>query len=81
MLAKSNLKMETKMLKGFIGLGIPYIAIIGLLPYVASVDRFIFGVPFIYMWIFSWFILTSACLYTVWYLFDRHEPDLAQEVD
>ena len=65
------------MFRGFIGLGIPYIAVIGLLPWVASVDRFVFGVPFIYMWIFIWFVLTSGCLSAVWYLFDRYEPDAA----
>ena len=65
------------MLKVLIGLGIPYIAVIGLLPWVASVDRFVFGVPFIYMWIFIWFVLTSGCMYAVWYLFDRHEPEVA----
>ena len=48
------------MLKLFIGIGIPYIGVIGLLPWVASVDRFVLGVPFIYAWIFTWFILTSA---------------------
>lgn len=67
------------MLKAFIGLGIPYIAVIGLLPWVASVDRFVFGVPFIYMWMFIWFVLTSVCLCVVWYLFDRHEPEAAYE--
>src|SRR2546429_7012741 len=36
------------MLKLFIGIGIPYIAVIGLLPWVASVDRHLLGVPFIY---------------------------------
>ena len=65
------------MLKVLIGLGIPYIAVIGLLPWVASVDRFVFGVPFIYMWIFIWFVLTSACMYTVWCLDDRDEPESA----
>ena len=65
------------MLKVFIGLGIPYLAVVGLLPWVASVDRFVFGVPFIYMWIFIWFVLTSGCMYSVWYLFDRHEPEVA----
>ncbi|PRY09215.1 hypothetical protein B0G73_101121 [Paraburkholderia sp. BL25I1N1] len=33
-------------LKLFIGLGIPYLGVIGLLPWVASVDRFVLGVPF-----------------------------------
>lgn len=63
------------MLRLFIGLGIPYIGVLGLLPWVASVDRFIFGVPFIYAWMFAWFVLTSACLIACWYMFDRHTGD------
>ncbi len=67
------------MLKVLIGLGLPYIAVIGLLPWVASVDISVFGVPFIYMWIFIWFVLTSVCMYLCWILFDRDEPELAPE--
>jgi hypothetical protein len=63
------------MLKFFIGIGIPYIGVIGLLPWVASVDRFVLGVPFIYAWIFTWFVLTSGCLLLCWRLFDRHVGD------
>lgn len=59
------------MLKLFIGLGIPYTGVIGLLPWVASVDRYVLGVPFIYAWIFLWFVLTSVCMWACWYLFDR----------
>ena len=63
------------MLKFLIGIGIPYIGVIGLLPWVASVDRYVFGVPFIYAWIFTWFVLTSGCLLLCWRLFDRHFDD------
>jgi hypothetical protein len=63
------------MLKFLIGIGIPYIGVIGLLPWVASVDRFVLGVPFIYAWIFMWFVLTSICLQICWRLFDRHADD------
>jgi hypothetical protein len=63
------------MLKLFIGIGIPYIGVIGLLPWVASVDIFVLGVPFIYAWIFMWFVLTSGCLLVCWCLFDRHLGD------
>ena len=59
------------MLRLFIGIGVPYLGVLGALPWVASVDRFVLGVPFIYLWIFMWFILTSLCLYVCWRLFDR----------
>ena len=58
------------MLKLFIGIGIPYIAVIGLLPWVASVDRHLLGVPFIYLWIFMWFVLTSLCMLCLLYTSD-----------
>jgi hypothetical protein len=66
-------------LKLFIGLGIPYLGVVGLLPWVASVDRFVLGVPFIYAWIFAWFILTSGCLMICWRVFDcRHDESHPQ---
>lgn len=58
-------------LKLLIGLGIPYSAVIGALPWVASIYYPIFGVPFVYAWIFGCFVLTSACLYVCWLFFDR----------
>ncbi|SEF02363.1 Protein of unknown function [Burkholderia sp. WP9] len=68
-----------EVLKLFIGLGIPYLGVIGLLPWVASVDRFVLGVPFIYAWIFAWFILTSGCLMICWRVFDsRHDESHPQ---
>lgn len=63
------------MLRILIGLVIPYAAVIGLLPWVSSVERVVLGIPFIYMWIFMWFLLTSLCMYVVWQRYDRHAPD------
>ena len=59
------------MLKLLIGIGIPYVGVLWLLPWVASVDTFVLGVPFIYAWMFAWFVLTSVCLYVCWRFFDR----------
>ncbi len=59
-------------LKLLVGLGIPYGTVVGLLPWVASVDRPVLGVPFVYAWIFGYFVPTSACLFSCWLLFDRH---------
>ncbi|WP_434111531.1 DUF3311 domain-containing protein [Paraburkholderia caffeinilytica] len=67
------------MLKFLIGIGIPYIGVIGLLPWVASVDRYVLGVPFIYAWIFAWFVLTSLCLQVCWRLFDRRADDASSQ--
>lgn len=69
------------MLKFAIGIGIPYTAIILLMPWANSVHTLTYGIPFIYIWMFLWFVLTSACLLACWLLFDRHaiDPDLASQ--
>ena len=59
------------MLRYLIGIGIPYLGVIGVLPWAAAQDRYVLGVPFIFMWIFAWFVLTSGCLFACWMLFDR----------
>ena len=60
------------MLRLILGLGLPYVGVVGLLPWAASKDVFVLGVPFVYAWIFSWFVLTAGCLWLCWMLFDRH---------
>jgi hypothetical protein len=61
------------MLRYLIGIGLPFIGVIGALPWVAAQqDRYVFGVPFIYAWIFAWFLVTSGCLFVCWHFFDRH---------
>ena len=64
------------MLRLFIGLGIPFIAVDLMLPWANSVDFKLYDVPFVYLWIFSWFFLTTACLLTCWFVFDRHREDV-----
>jgi hypothetical protein len=68
---------ETRMLRYLIGIGIPYLGVIGVLPWVAAQDRYVLGVPFIFMWIFAWFVLTSGCLFACWMLFDRRASGAA----
>jgi hypothetical protein len=60
-----------KLLKVMIGLVLPYIGVLGPLPWIASTDRFVLGVPLIYGWLFLWFFLTSACMWVCWRFFDR----------
>lgn len=67
------------MLKLLIGIGIPYVGVIGLLPWVASIDRFVLGVPIVYAWIFSWFVLTSGCLMVCWRVYDRDAGKLTAQ--
>ena len=63
------------MLRLFIGLGVPFIAVVAMLPVVNEVTFTLFNIPFLYLWMFSWFILTSACLGICWLCFDRHRPE------
>jgi hypothetical protein len=60
------------MLRAAIGLAVPFVAIVLMLPFVNSVKFTLFNVPFLYLWMFSWFVLTSACLAICWFAFDRH---------
>jgi hypothetical protein len=63
------------MLRTAIGLGIPFSAVVLALPYVNTFEFTLFNIPALYLWMFAWFILTSACLCTCWLLFDRHRPE------
>ncbi len=65
------------MLRVFIGLVVPYFGVIGLLPFANSVTWTLWNIPFLYLWVFAWFFLTSACLAICWFCFDRHRPDAA----
>jgi hypothetical protein len=43
-----------------------------MLPFANTVTMTLFNVPFLYLWMFSWFVLTSVCLAICWFAFDRH---------
>jgi hypothetical protein len=63
------------MLKLLIGLGLPYAGVLGLLPWIASADVYVIGVPLVYAWMFLWFGLTSLCLLVCWHGFDKRAAD------
>lgn len=63
------------MLRPVIGLGIPFVAIVVLMPVVNEVRFTIYGIPFLYLWMFVWFVLTSLCLAICWFCFDRHRGE------
>jgi Protein of unknown function (DUF3311) len=58
-----------------IGLVVPFVAINLLIPLVNAVDVRVFEIPFVFLWLFCWFVLTSVCLAICWYGFDRHRAD------
>lgn len=60
--------MKTKIWTVLFVLVIPYAAIVLALPFYNRATPFVFSFPFIYFWIFSWFILTSVSMYIGWRL-------------
>lgn len=58
------------MLKILLGLVVPYVGVLGLLPWVARVSTTFLNIPFVYLWMFAWFFLTSGCLYLCFRIFD-----------
>ncbi|ACI50549.1 conserved hypothetical protein [Gluconacetobacter diazotrophicus PA1 5] len=58
-----------------VGIGIPFCAVDLALPWLDRVRGTILGFPVVTAWLFAWFVLTSACLGTVWVLHDRHLGD------
>ncbi|MCF3946887.1 DUF3311 domain-containing protein [Acidiphilium sp. AL] len=63
------------MLRVIIGLGIPFTAIVVLLPVINLVQFTIWNIPFLYLWLFAWFVLTSVCLAICWFSFDQHRNE------
>lgn len=60
---------------------IPYLAIVGAFPLYNRAQPFILGFPFIYFWIFSWFFLTSLCMYIGYLLDPANEDDPDEETE
>lgn len=67
----------SKMLRVLIGLGVPFVGIVVLLPFANTVQWTLWNIPFLYLWIFAWFVLTAACLAICWFGFDRYRDDVA----
>jgi hypothetical protein len=62
-------------LRVFIGLVVPFIAVALMVPVANEVSWTLWNIPFLYLWMFAWFILTAGCLAICWFCFDRHRPD------
>ena len=59
------------MTRVLIGLIVPFVAVDLLIPLVNAVNFRLFDIPFVFLWLFCWFVLTSLCLAICWYGFDR----------
>jgi hypothetical protein len=59
----------------FIGLGIPFLAIVPTIPLLSRLDWLVFGIPAEVAWLFFCIPLTSACLAVCWFGHDRHRDE------
>ena len=53
------------------GLGVPFAAVIVVMPFLADTGVRVLGIPLLFFWLFLWFPLTSVCLWITWRYFDR----------
>ncbi|MCL6549285.1 MAG: DUF3311 domain-containing protein, partial [Alicyclobacillus sp.] len=58
-----------------IALGLPFVAILLVVPFSSRWDFDVLGFPFLYFWIFLWFPLTSLCMHVAWRIADRGEGE------
>ena len=56
-----------------VGLVVPFVAVVGGVAVLGGSEALVFGMPVVYFWMFSWFVLTTVCLAASWFLFDRGE--------
>ncbi len=59
--------------KVLIGLVVPFVAIVGLFPWYNRVSPEVLGFPFLYFWMFLWFVLTTVALFIVWRTDPRYQ--------
>lgn len=64
-----------------VGIVIPFVAIVGLFPWYNRVTPEVLGFPFLYFWLFLWFVLTTLCLFLVWRadVRDEHSSSVGRE--
>lgn len=58
-----------------VGLGLPALGVLLVMPLLANTSIYLFGVPILFMWIFLMFPLTSLCLWLAWRIDEPHYCD------
>jgi hypothetical protein len=58
-----------------VGLGIPLVAIVVVLPLISNTSVYVFDIPLIFFWMFAWFPLTTLCLWIAWRIDEPHYRD------
>ncbi|MFP7492440.1 DUF3311 domain-containing protein [Terribacillus saccharophilus] len=54
---------------------IPFIGMLGFLPFVNKVEPFVLGMPFVMFWVVLWTVLTSVVLAIMYKLDPRNKED------
>jgi len=65
-----------------IGLGLPIVGVLVIMPLLANTSIDVFGLPLLFLWIFLMFPLTSLCLWIAWRIdkpYYRDTPGKAAE--
>jgi hypothetical protein len=54
---------------------LPFLGILGGIPFVNKVTPYVFGMPFILFWLVAWVVITSAIMAVVY----RFDPEVREE--
>lgn len=74
-LRKNRSERSEVIIKLIIGLVVPFVAVNCTIPFLNDIGTSVFNIPFIFVWLFVWFVLTSGCLAICWFCFDRYHED------
>ncbi len=55
---------------------VPWIGMLGGVPFANRVHAFVLGMPFLLLWILGWVVATSACMTLLYVIDRRRQPDL-----
>lgn len=58
-----------------IGLGLPVVGVVVIMPLLADTSIHAFGFPLLFLWIFVMLPLTSLCLWIAWRIDEPHYRD------
>lgn len=58
-----------------IGLGIPAVAILVVMPLLADTSVHVLGIPLLFFWVFLMFPITTLCLWVAWRIDEPHYRD------
>lgn len=67
--------VKSKMKRLYFLTVIPFIGMLGFLPFANKVEPFVLGMPFVMFWVVLWTVLTSVVLAIMYKLDPRNKED------